>query len=166
MHGLQLWVALPGGTRDETQFHHHAGSSLPTLDDGMRLAGTGWDDLAGAHALAARLCRRGADAAGHPGGARRAGDVVEGELTCTTAMLVLLAELEISVTAHGPARLVLVGGARLGPRHLVFVSSSRRRPRAEDWKARRFPAIPGDDAEFIPLPPEVGAPVDANAGTR
>ena len=35
-----------------------------------------------------------------------------------------------------------------------FVSSSRDRinQAKEDWKALRFPPIPGDDQEFIPLP--------------
>jgi len=35
-----------------------------------------------------------------------------------------------------------------------FVSSSRDRinQAKEDWKALRFPLIPGDDQEFIPLP--------------
>jgi len=35
-----------------------------------------------------------------------------------------------------------------------FVSSSRDRinQAKDDWKAQRFPTIPGDDQEFIPLP--------------
>jgi hypothetical protein len=52
---------------------------------------------------------------------------------------------------------MLVGGAKLsGERHVWwnFVSSSKERiERAkDDWQNRRFPAIPGDDVEFIPLP--------------
>ena len=42
------------------------------------------------------------------------------------------------------------------PRHVFwnFVSSSRDRinQAKEDWQAMRFPLIPGDDQEYIPLP--------------
>jgi redox-sensitive bicupin YhaK (pirin superfamily) len=53
---------------------------------------------------------------------------------------------------------MLLGGAPLdGPRHIWwnFVSSSRERiERAkQDWADGRFGLIPGDDKEFIPLPP-------------
>ncbi len=48
------------------------------------------------------------------------------------------------------------GGAFTTPRHVFwnFVSSSRDRlnQAKEDWKAQRFPLIPGDDQEFIPVP--------------
>src|SRR5207245_6495877 len=55
------------------------------------------------------------------------------------------------------ARAMLMGGAAFTtPRHVFwnFVSSSRDRinEAKEDWKAQRFPVIPGDDQEFIPLP--------------
>ena len=53
------------------------------------------------------------------------------------------------------ARVMLMGGgAFTTPRHVFwnFVSSSRDRinQAKEDWKALRFPLIPGDDQEFIP----------------
>ena len=52
--------------------------------------------------------------------------------------------------------MLMGGGAFATPRHVFwnFVSSSRDRinQAKEDWKARRFPLIPGDDEEFIPLP--------------
>jgi hypothetical protein len=49
------------------------------------------------------------------------------------------------------------GGAPIdGERHLYwnFVSSSRDRiERAKrDWREGRFPKVPGDEVEFIPLP--------------
>jgi hypothetical protein len=52
---------------------------------------------------------------------------------------------------------MLLGGAPLdGPRHMYwnFVSSSKDRieQAKKDWREFRFPGIPGDDAEFIPLP--------------
>jgi redox-sensitive bicupin YhaK (pirin superfamily) len=55
------------------------------------------------------------------------------------------------------ARIVLLGGAPLDGRrymHRNFVSSSRERieQAKRDWKERRFPRVPGDEVEFIPLP--------------
>jgi hypothetical protein len=52
---------------------------------------------------------------------------------------------------------MLLGGAPLaGRRHVWwnFVSSSKDRiERAKaDWRAGRFPKIPGDDVDFVPLP--------------
>jgi redox-sensitive bicupin YhaK (pirin superfamily) len=51
----------------------------------------------------------------------------------------------------------MVGGAPLeGERHIDwnFVSSSQERieQAKRDWKEGRFPKVPGDDVEFIPLP--------------
>lgn len=58
-------------------------------------------------------------------------------------------------------RVVLVGGEPLGHRHLAwnFVSSSLDRIRAAeaDWRAQRFPSVPGE-TEFIPLPEKPRAP--------
>jgi redox-sensitive bicupin YhaK (pirin superfamily) len=52
---------------------------------------------------------------------------------------------------------MLIGGAPLdGQRHIWwnFVSSSRERiERAKtEWRERRFPAVRGDEVEFVPLP--------------
>lgn len=54
-------------------------------------------------------------------------------------------------------RIVLLGGAPLDGRryiHWNFVSSSRERieQAKRDWKERRFPRVPGDEVEFVPLP--------------
>ena len=63
----------------------------------------------------------------------------------------------ISILANSNARLMLLGGEPMdGPRHIWwnFVSSSADRIDAAkaDWKARKFAPVPGDEAEFIPLP--------------
>ncbi len=60
--------------------------------------------------------------------------------------------------AKTPVKAMLLGGEPLdGPRHLWwnFVSSSRERieQAKDDWRDGRFGTIPGDDQEFIPLPP-------------
>ncbi len=70
-------------------------------------------------------------------------------------MVVLDADSEPMLSADADARVVLIGGAPLGPRHIWwnFVSSRKERivQAADDWAAGRFPAVPGE-TEFIPLP--------------
>jgi redox-sensitive bicupin YhaK (pirin superfamily) len=88
--------------------------------------------------------------------------VIEGEVAIGTQplgageMVVLVPGTEAVVEARSAARLLLFGGAPLdGPRFVWwnFVSSSRERivQAAEDWKAQRFAAVPGE-TERIPLP--------------
>jgi redox-sensitive bicupin YhaK (pirin superfamily) len=74
-------------------------------------------------------------------------------------MVVLVAGALASLHAHTASRVMLLGGAKLaGERHLFwnFVSSdpARLERAKEDWRARRFPLVPGDEVEFIPLPGE------------
>jgi hypothetical protein len=52
---------------------------------------------------------------------------------------------------------VVVGGDPIGPRYMYwnFVSSRKDRilQASADWEQGRFGVVPGDDREFIPLPP-------------
>jgi len=61
------------------------------------------------------------------------------------------------LSSESDARIMLMGGEAFTTRRYVFwnfVSSSRDRinQAKEEWKALRFPLIPGDDQEFIPIP--------------
>jgi hypothetical protein len=63
----------------------------------------------------------------------------------------------IFVRATSDAYIVVIGGAAMdGPRHIWWNFVSSRKDRIEaakaDWKAGRFDLVPGDTAEFIPLP--------------
>ena len=62
--------------------------------------------------------------------------------------------------AETETRVIVVGGASVGPRHIWwnFVSSSEARiERAKrDWAEMRMGSVPGDD-EFIPLPDQLMA---------
>jgi redox-sensitive bicupin YhaK (pirin superfamily) len=89
--------------------------------------------------------------------------VVEGAFGCDGrtfrpgTMVVLRAGAKVMIEADEPTRLMIVGGAKLdGPRHIFwnFVSSSKDRieQAKDDWRNERFPTIPGDDVERIPLP--------------
>lgn len=72
-------------------------------------------------------------------------------------MLVLRPGDDVTIVAHDDVRLMVLGGAVMdGPRYIYwnFVSSSRERltQAKEDWRNRRFPIIPSDAKEFVPLP--------------
>lgn len=57
---------------------------------------------------------------------------------------------------------MLIGGKRLGERLVDWNFVSSRRERIEqakrDWRAGRFPKVPGDELEFIPLPEPAASP--------
>ena len=74
-------------------------------------------------------------------------------------------EHAMAVFSHAPgiileavveSRIAIIGGERLGPRFIEWNFVSSRKERIEqakaDWKAGRFPKVPGDETEFIPLP--------------
>ncbi len=70
-------------------------------------------------------------------------------------MVVLAADEEPMLSADADARVVMVGGASLGHRHIWwnFVSSRKERiaQAADDWAAQRMGVVAGE-TEFIPLP--------------
>jgi redox-sensitive bicupin YhaK (pirin superfamily) len=72
-------------------------------------------------------------------------------------LLVFDGQVPIRLGASEDARVLLLGGAPLeGPRYMWwnFVSSSMDRiERAkQDWSGGRFPLVPGDERERVPLP--------------
>ena len=174
LFGIQSWVALPKATEETAPaFIHHAGASLPMIEDGgirLRLiAGNAWG-LASPVAVSSPLFY--ADAILAPGAAlpmpddqeERAAYVLDGEVEVAGdrftpgRMLVFRAGDRLALRA-GPqgARLLLLGGAVMdGPRFLFwnFVSSSRERieQAKSDWQAGRFGKVTGDEKDFIPLP--------------
>jgi redox-sensitive bicupin YhaK (pirin superfamily) len=173
VEGIQLWVALPRADEEtEPAFHHHPADSLPELQQaGARirvLAGNAYGAASPVHTFSPLFyCEvvlpQGAEVALPDEYEERGLYVVEGRLAYDAdraqggRMLVFSPGARVVVRAESAARLMLVGGDRLdGERNIWwnFVSSSSERiERAkQDWKAGRFPKVPGDDAEFIPLP--------------
>jgi redox-sensitive bicupin YhaK (pirin superfamily) len=172
-HGLQLWVALPLVHEEtEPEFHHHPAHTLPSLE----IAGARIRVLAGG-AYGARSPVKTfsplfyADVA-MPAGCElalpseyeeRAAYIVDGAVACGSEraergrMLVFAKGAEVGLRASAGARVALIGGAPIdGERHIWwnFVSSCEARieQAKRDWKEGRFPKVPGDEAEFIPLP--------------
>lgn len=173
LHGLQLWVALPTAHEETApSFHHHPAATLPERDlGGVRLrllAGSAYDLTSPVEVLSPLFYVE----AVMPAGSElrlpdehedRAIYVVSGELDCGSAqavpgrMLVFEKRKPIVMRAKGPTRLVSIGGTPLdGERHIEwnFVSSSKARieQAKQDWREGRFPKVPGDELEFIPLP--------------
>jgi redox-sensitive bicupin YhaK (pirin superfamily) len=174
LFGIQSWVALPRRHEEsEPGFFHYGAETLPVIKDAgatLRLiAGHGWGLRAPVRTSSELFY---ADALLSPGASlpmpddheERAAYVLQGDVdasgVCFGAgrMLVFRASDRICLRAGAQgARLLLLGGAAMdGPRYLFwnFVSSSRDRieQAKADWKAGRFPTVPGDDQDFIPLP--------------
>ncbi|MCP4328240.1 MAG: pirin family protein [Alphaproteobacteria bacterium] len=172
MHGIQSWVALPRQAEDaEPEFHHHPADSLPSIerdDVRMRLiAGTAFGETSPVEtpmdtfyldvdmpAISALTIPE-----EH---AERAIYVVDGAISigdhrmASTQLAVLSPGLEVTVHAEIPSKLMLLGGAQIDGKRLIwwnFVASSQQRiDRAkEDWANNRFPKIHGE-SDFIPLP--------------
>lgn len=172
LHGLQLWVALPDGQEEVApEFHHHPGATLPEVQVGevrLRvLAGSAYGATSPVHVFSPLFYVDATMPAGSTlplpeGPAERAVYVASGSVACAgqTAgpgdMLVFAEGARLELQAAADTRLVLLGGAPVGKRLISwnFVSSSQGRldRAAEDWQARRFPTVPGDEEEFIPLP--------------
>ncbi|MBY0519119.1 MAG: hypothetical protein K2P79_01700, partial [Sphingomonas sp.] len=72
-------------------------------------------------------------------------------------LYVLRPGIAATLRSASGGRVMLCGGEAFAtPRHVWwnFVSSSRDRlnQAKDDWQAGRFPTVPGDDKEFIPIP--------------
>lgn len=174
LHGLQMWVGLPQAEEARAPgFRHYPAATLPVLDrDGAHLrlmVGTAFGATSPVEALSPTVY---VDATMPAGAALRLPDeheeraiyVVEGALTvadgavATGQLFVATPGAPTVARATVDTRAVIIGGAPLdgGPRHMWwnFVASDRAAiERAkDDWRARRFAPIPGDDAEHVPLP--------------
>jgi redox-sensitive bicupin YhaK (pirin superfamily) len=172
VHGLQLWVALPQAHEEaDPEFHHHGADTLPAFErDGARvrvLAGTAFGERSPVGTLSPLFYVDVAMPAGcelpMPGEyEERAAYVVSGALDCggegaADGGMLVFGPGGVALRARVETRVVLVGGARLdGRRHIWwnFVSSSKERiERAKrDWREGRFPKIPGDEGDLVPLP--------------
>ncbi|HKO50760.1 MAG TPA: pirin family protein [Polyangiaceae bacterium] len=173
LHGLQLWVALPQSHEEMApSFHHHSSVTLPERDHGgvkLRvLAGAAYG-MTSPVETSSPLFYADAEMSADSELSlpdeyeERAVYVLSGALRCgaDTAqpgrMLVFSQGQRITLRAEKPSRVVLLGGAPLdGPRFIDwnFVSSSKDRieQAKRDWREDKFPKVPGDELERIPLP--------------
>jgi hypothetical protein len=173
LYGMQTWIALPDGREEiEPAFEHVPASGLPLIEDGAVrarvLMGSLWGATAATRCDSPTIYADIELAAGgaipiEAGADERAVTLVGGDIELDGrplepfALYVLQPGHEARLSSANGGRAMLMGGQAFAtPRHVFwnFVSSSRDRinQAKEDWKAQRFPLIPGDDKEFIPLP--------------
>jgi redox-sensitive bicupin YhaK (pirin superfamily) len=172
LFGIQTWVGLPKNNEEaDPAFAHHPENALPLLEgDGKRVRVIAGGFHGARSPLSVFSETFYVDAALTPGARLeippeyedRAIYIAEGGIEIggdsfeEGRMLVIRSGDPVTVTASGPARVLLLGGAPLdGQRHLWwnFVSSSAERieQAKADWREGRFPRVPGE-TEFIPLP--------------
>jgi redox-sensitive bicupin YhaK (pirin superfamily) len=173
LHGVQLWLAMPAADEEiDPTFAHHDQAELPVVAGDGKIVRVVIGNLYGKRSPVPTLSDTiFADAALTPGAVlpidadtqERALYVVAGEIDvagdrfAAGRLIVFRPGDAMTVTAASEARVILVGGAALdGPRHIWWNFVSSRKERIEeakaDWKLGRFDAVPGDEAEFIPLP--------------
>jgi redox-sensitive bicupin YhaK (pirin superfamily) len=171
MYGMQTWLALPDG-REELAPAFEAVSELPLVDDGGARArvimGSLWGRRAPTTCYAETIY---AEIDLGPGGAlpidaeadERAVMLVGGEASLDGhpldlyALVVMKPGEAMTLRSERGGKVMLLGGEAFPTRRYVywnFVSGSRERieQAKEDWRAGRFPVVPGDEKEFIPLP--------------
>ena len=172
-YGMQTWLALPDGREEvDPAFEHVSGADLPLVQaEGVSariLMGTLWGATAATTQAAATIyadvvMTAFAQVPIDADADERAILVTEGDAELDGQRLepftlyVLAPGQPMTLTATTAARAMLLGGEAFAtPRHVWwnFVSSSQDRivQAKEDWQARRFPLVPGDEVEYIPIP--------------
>ncbi len=173
LFGIQSWVALPKKYEDTAPgFAHVAMEKLPLIEDrGIRARVVAGSLYGATSPVKTHSDLFYADVQMQAGSAlplpveheERGVYVAEGEIEVaeqvfeTGRLLVFRPGDAITIRARSNARLMLLGGEPMdGPRYIWwnFVASSKDKIEAakDDWKQARFGIVPGDEAEFIPLP--------------
>ena len=171
LYGMQTWLALPDG-REELDPAFEAVSDLPMVEDtcvsarvimgslwGKRAPTTCYADTiyaeinlgpAGSIPIEADADERAVMLVG--------GDAsIDGHPLELYALVLLKPGVPMVLSSERGGKIMLMGGEAFTSHRYVywnFVSSSRDRIEhaKEDWRAGRFPLVPGDAEEFIPLP--------------
>jgi redox-sensitive bicupin YhaK (pirin superfamily) len=170
LYGMQTWLALPDGKEEiDPAFDHFPESGLPMVkDNGVAarvLMGSLWGVTASttchSPTIYADIVINGgklpirAEADERAVLATEGAVTIDGDQLSLFTLYILQPGSEAVIGGNGRAML-LGGGAFSTPRHVWwnFVSSERERIRQarDDWTARRFPLVPGDEEEWIPIP--------------
>ncbi len=173
LFGIQSWLAQPLTSENGApDFAHHSKGSLPVIDAEGKyirlLMGaaygerspikTDWDTLYADITLDAGATLPIPSETEERALYVLSGDIMMGGIVYQPRqMLILRPQDEVTITATTPVRMMLLGGATMdSPRYIYwnFVASSRERleQAKEDWRLQKFPKVPGDSEEFIPLP--------------
>jgi len=180
LFGIQSWVALSARDEETTpDFVHYEAGQMPVLDGdgktvriiaGSLLGATSPVKTSSPMFYADVALQAGASVPLDPDYDERAIYTVSGEVEISGdvfppgQLLVFRPGDRITVRARSDARFMMLGGEPMdGPRFIWWNFVSSRQDRIEqakaDWKAARFDTVPGDEAEFIPLPEPPPPPV-------
>lgn len=170
-HGLQLWLALPEADEEiEPAFYHYPAAEIPAIDiDGVRIRvmmGSAYGVASPVKTFAETVYVEANLEAGQaitlPVAQERAVYTVNGGLKVGGAtisegqMAIIASQPDVVVVAVCQSRIAVIGGAPVGKRYIDWNFVSSRKERIEqaraDWKENRFPIVPGDAQERIPLP--------------
>ncbi len=180
MNGIQTWVALPESHENmDPSFFHHPSETLPQLKvNGCQvkvLLGEAFGKTSPVRVLSSIFyleveVPQGGRFELPVYGAESAVYVVDGEVEAfgtqiqSGSMAVVKTGFDPSVLALQKSKVMVLGGKPLGQRLIFwnFISSSQENIETakRDWEKgpgdekSRFPKVPGDETEFIPLPPE------------
>ncbi|MGZ3668858.1 MAG: pirin family protein [Bdellovibrionota bacterium] len=175
LHGIQLWVALPKEKENiDPSFTHHPAETLPSFTVGRAKVKVMLGSAFGRNSPVPLLSDlfyvditlpRGETIEFDPSGRELAlypvsGRVSSGKQTLEPYTFAVASPGSLTITAETDAHFVLLGGVSLGKRFIDwnFVSSEEQNitQAKADWAggpgSARFPKVPGDDQEFIPLP--------------
>ena len=171
LYGMQTWLALPDG-REEIDPAFEAQVDLPVVEDqcakaivimgelwGKRApttthAGTIYAEIvlaaSGAMPIEAEADERAVMLVGGEAS-------VDGQPLGLYQLTVLKPGATMTLASERGGRVMLLGGEAFKTKRHVwwnFVSSDRGRinQAKHDWRDGRFPTVPGDDEEFIPIP--------------
>ena len=171
LYGMQTWLALPDG-REEIDPAFEAQVDLPVVEDqcakaivimgelwGQRApttthAGTIYAEIvlaaSGAMPIEAEADERAVMLVGGEAS-------VDGQPLGLYQLTVLKPGATMTLASERGGRVMLLGGEAFKTKRHVwwnFVSSDRERinQAKHDWRDGRFPTVPGDDKEFIPIP--------------
>ncbi len=173
LSGIQTWLAMPQAKEEMDPAFEHVAKDLLSCDRRQRRVGADRDGQAVGEASPVTCHSETiyADIALEPGGSiaidpeaeERALYVAEGDASLDgltlepTTLYVLRPGIRATLRSERGAHVMLCGGAPLdGPRFVFWNFVSSRRDRINqakaDWKAEKFPVVPDDSVERIPLP--------------
>lgn len=173
LSGIQTWLALPTAKEEmDPGFQHVPKEDLPVIEAGGATVRVVMGSLYGASSPVTQHSETiYADMALAAGGSvpidspadERAVYLAEGDATLDglplepQVLYLLRPGISATVRSERGAHVMLCGGAPLdGPRYVWwnFVSSRRDRinQAKDDWRSERFPVVPDDSHERIPLP--------------
>lgn len=169
-HGLQLWHVLPEDHEEiEPSFHHYEASVLPNIEiDGAQIKlmigeayGLSSPIINFSNTLYAEAQIKANKNLDIPHTEELAMYVVSGSIILDNTEIpqyhmAILNNNSKNIIAKTDARIAIIGGDTTSKRYIEwnFVSSKQKRieQAKQDWANGKFPKIPGDDQEFIPLP--------------